>query len=699
MAGQNRLTGLTLALLLCGQVTLGASPSWSAPQTVAQHSRDAGLQRAAALNQQAFDLAQAGRYREAEPLYLEALAIRRERLGDRHLDVANSLNNLAELYRTQGRYGEAEILHREALAIYREQLGERHLNVAISLNNLALTYYAQGRYGEAATLFQAALEIRREQLGAHHPSVATGLNNLAGLYDTQGRYREAEPLYLEAVTIYREQLGDRHPNVANSLSNLAVLYRIQGRYDEAEPLHLEALDIRRERLGDRHPEVAASLNNLAELYRAQGRYGEAEPLQLEALDIRRERLGDRHPEVAQSLGNLALIYRAQGRYGEAEPLQLEALEIRRERLGDHHPDVAISLNNLASLYYVQGRYGEAETLFQQALEIYREQLGDGQGPVGDHRHPNVAIALNNLAELYRGWGKSAEAIHYLQAGLDIEEWYLDLNLATLANTQRQDYVATLLGTTDAALSLHLQSAPDRPDAAALALTTLLRRKGRILDAGVNSLQVLRQNLTPADQALLDAFTTVRQQLATLTFNPPNNLSLEQYQAELTRLETEANTLETSLARSSAAFRAETRPVDLVTVQAKLPTDSVLVEYIRYQPFDGTNTQNPWGNDRYAAYLLFPNGDIQAVDLGDAAAIDTATQAFIHLLQDPSTFLGEGIPKPMADTLTTLIFPLPQRSRPPADLPRQPTQPPPLRSPATRNRRTLFGGAIPNQLPQ
>ena len=53
----------------------------------------------------------------------------------------------------------------------------------------------------------------------------------------------------------------------------------------------------------------------------------------------------------------------------------------------------------------------------------------------------------------------------------------------------------------------------------MALTTLLRRKGRILEAGVDSLQRLRQNLSPADQQLLDDLTAMRQQLAALTFNP------------------------------------------------------------------------------------------------------------------------------------------------------------------------------------
>ncbi len=63
-----------------------------------------------------------GKYAEAEPLYKQALAIRKQQLGDNHPGTATSLNNLAGLYSSQGRYAEAEPLYKQALAIYKQQL-------------------------------------------------------------------------------------------------------------------------------------------------------------------------------------------------------------------------------------------------------------------------------------------------------------------------------------------------------------------------------------------------------------------------------------------------------------------------------------------------------------------------------------------------------------------------------------------------
>ena len=588
----------------------------------------ARLEEASRLNARGLELYQAGRYAEAEPLLLQTLEIVREQLGDRHPSVATSLNNLAVLYETQGRYGEAEPLYQQALEISREQLGDRHPHVATSLNNLAVLYYAQGRYEEAEPLYQQALEIVREQLGDRHLHVAQSLNNLAALYEAQGHYGEAELLYQQALEISQEQLGDRHPHVATSLNNLAVLYEAQGRYGEAEHLYQQALEIYREQLGDRHPHVANSFGGLALLYQGQERYREAEPLFQQALEIYREALGDRHPAVATSLSNLAGLYRDQGRFSEAEPLYQESLEISREQLGDRHPDVANSLNNLAALHQDQGRFGEAEPLYQESLAIWREQLGD--------RHPDVANSFNNLAALYQVQGKIDIALIYLQQGLDIQEANLNLNLAIGSEDRKQAYIATISGTTSGVISLHFQDAPDNRDAAHLAFSTLLRRKGRILDALTDTQQRLRQNLSPDIALVLDDYASAQSQLAALLYRGLGEQDPTDYRRQVDELRQTVNRLENDLSRRSAEFRVETEPVEIAAIQALLPANAALVEIVQYRPFDATSRSDQWGAPRYAAYVLHPTGDLQWVELGDAATLDAAAFDFLSAVRNPAS---------------------------------------------------------------
>ncbi len=279
-------------------------------------------------------------YQKEQELAIEYLskAVELQKQLGLEKDLPSSLNNLALLYDSQGRYDQAEPLFLQALELRKRLLGEDHPHVAQSLNNLAFLYYSQGLYDQAEPLFLQALELRKRLLGDNHPDVASSLHNLASLYDSQGLYDQAEPLYLQALELCQRLLGDNHPDVAQSLNNLASLYESQGRYDQAEPLLLQALELRKRLLGDNHPDVATSLNNLANLYSDQGRYDQAESLLLQALELRKRLLGENHPDVATSLNNLAYLYFSQGRYDQAEPLFLQALELCKRLLGDNHPN-------------------------------------------------------------------------------------------------------------------------------------------------------------------------------------------------------------------------------------------------------------------------------------------------------------------------------------------------------------------------
>ncbi|NEO45275.1 MAG: tetratricopeptide repeat protein [Moorea sp. SIO4A3] len=290
-----------------------------------------------------------GTYYQAEPWYQQCLEITRNRLGQNHPDVAESLNKLAVIYWYLGRYDEAEPLYKQALEMRTQLLGDDHTDVATSLNNLGLLYWYLGRYDQAEALYQQALEIYQHLLGHYHPSVATSLNNLGLLYKSMRRYDQAEALYQQALEIYQEKLGHHHTDVATSLHNLGLLYKSMRRYDQAEPLYQQALEIYQEKLGDDHPNVATSLNNLGTLYESMGRYDEAEPHYQQALEMRKQLLGHYHPWVASSLNNLGTLYESMGRYDEAEPLYQQALEIAEQRLGSNHPNTVTYHYNLERL--------------------------------------------------------------------------------------------------------------------------------------------------------------------------------------------------------------------------------------------------------------------------------------------------------------------------------------------------------------
>jgi CHAT domain-containing protein len=542
--------------------------------------------------------------------------------GEEHPRVAISIYNLANVYESQGRYTEAESLLRQALEMNQRLLGEQHPIIATNLNQLANVYESQGRYTEAESLIRQALELRKRLFGEEHPDVATSLHSLALVYKIQGKYDEAEPLYHQALEMYKHMLGEKHPYVATSMSSLALLYYDRGQYEEAESLFRQALDIEKSQLGKQHPNVATTLNDLALLYTRQGKYTEAEPLFHQALEIRKKLFGEQHPQVATSINNLALFYYHQEKYAEAETLYRQALEIRKKLFEKPHPEIANSFNNLAVLYYRQGNYAEAEIFWRETLTMEKRLLGK--------QYPNIANSFIHLGLLYWSQDKINLAWEFLQQGVNIEEQNISRLLAVGSERQKRDYIATKAFTAHVVPSLHLQGTPNDADAARIALTTVLRRKGRILDAVTNNLQTLRLHLTPEDRELLDQLADTRSQLATLLFQGIGNRSPEVYRQLIADLKTKANELEYTLSYRSNEFRRETQPVTIAAVQQKIPDNAILLEFIRYKPFNSQS--RTMEEPRYAVYLLDSRGELQWMDLGNAEPIDAAVAEFRQALQ-------------------------------------------------------------------
>ena len=547
------------------------------------------------------------------------------------LAEANRLNQQAiQLYQA-GHYAEAVPLAQQALAILEKAQGPEHPNVAMALGGLAELYRAQGDYGRATPLCQRSLAILEKALGPDHPSVALALNNLALLYGAQGDYGRSAPLLKRALAIYEKTLGPERPDVATALNNLAQLYRAQGDYRQAVPLSERALAIWVKAVGPEHPSVALALNNLALLYHAQGDYGRAAPLFQRALAIYEKALGPEHPSVALALNNLALLYGAQGDYGRAAPLFQRALAVDEKALGLEHPDVATALNNLAELYRVQGDYGRAAPLYERSLAIWEKALGPD--------HPNVVAALYNLALLYEAQGNFGRGLGFHQRASAVEEKNLAQILNAGSQQQKQLYLNTLRGQTRATVSLHARDVPQNADAARLALTVILQRKGRALDATSDQIAALRRHAAPDDQKLLDQLTAVQSQLVTLQLSGTGKLSPETRRADITQLTAEQERLEDAISRRSAEFRAVAQPITLDAVRQAVPPDAALVELFVYRPFNAQAKidAEKFGTQHYVAYVLRRADDVpQFADLGEAAAIDADAAKFRAALQTGKT---------------------------------------------------------------
>jgi tetratricopeptide (TPR) repeat protein len=621
---------------------------------------------AASLNNLATLYQSHGRWKEAEPLFEEALHVHRQLFeGKESNEVATTLNNLALCCKNQGKWDEAERLFQEALDIRRELFKERsHEHLASTLDNLGTLYDSQGKWDEAEPLYQDALEIRKQLCGdLPNRGLATSLNNLGSLYRSQSRWEEAEGCYRESLKIARQlfssspnedlatilsnlglllqlqgkwseaelmqrealdiwlQIFGSHPNngIASSLENLGMLRRLQQRWQEAELMYREALDIRRQLFTNRPSnDLAHSLHNLATFYQGTGNYQQAELLYREAIDIRRE-LFKQQPnlDLAASLNNLALTYQSQRKLDEAEVLYREALEIRHELFkGQPSNDVAIVLNNLGGLCQLQGNWQEAEACLLKALDICRQLQGIS--------NLDLALTLKNLAGLYAAMECPREALPLFIEGIELENRTLADYFSYSSAKQQSALLEGMHFSLELFVSLVWRFLKDDSQAVEAALNAVMQRKAASTIASTLLNRTQYSDRYPHLRVEFERWQNLKTQIA-LQENHLDPVTLKSLQEECERIREQ-------LARQVPEIAAESLDVDRRAIALYLSPNSYLIEFFRFRLYNFKYYPLEWEEPRYIAFILSKDADnpVRLIDLGKAEEIDRLIETYRSL---------------------------------------------------------------------
>ena len=367
---------------------------------------------------------------------------------------------------------------------------------------------------------------------------------------------------------------------------------------------------------------------LAQVDHQRQDYEGAERLLQRALAIYEKLYGPDNLEVAVMLQNMGITATAKQEFGKAEKVYQRALAIREKVKGPEHVDVAFGLNNLANLYRIQGEYEKSLQHSQRALGILEKAAGPYQTV--------QLLALGSIARTYAVQGDLPNAIKFQEQVEDFVERSLDLNLAVGSERQKLAYLKSIQLRTDRAISLNLQLAPTNPKASALAALVVLQRKGRVLDAMTDTLAILRGRAEADDRALLDQLNETRRQLARLVLAGPQKTIGAEAGPAVAALEEKREELEAEISRRSAQFRSQAQPVTLAAVQALIPREAALVEFVAYRPFDPKiqHDRESLGEIRYGAFVVRREGAPQGVDLGSAKEIDAAVEKLRQALRDP-----------------------------------------------------------------
>ena len=197
-----------------------------------------------------------GKSKKAEISFEEALRIRRLIHGDDHEAVATVLHEMGDLMDDLGEYDEAMNNYVDALNIRRKRLG-RHEDVAATLYSMGFTLHNQDATERAVQCFEEALGIRKERLGEEAKEVGDTLNMMGFLQAKRGELDSALSLLWDALRIRKAHKDD--VKVSETLKNIGNVHREKQEHVLAVECYEECLRIRRNELGDDHEKVADAL--------------------------------------------------------------------------------------------------------------------------------------------------------------------------------------------------------------------------------------------------------------------------------------------------------------------------------------------------------------------------------------------------------------------------------------------------------
>lgn len=257
----------------------------------------------------------------ARERFESALASARRTSGEGSDQAARALAALGSTLSRLERYEAAEASQRQALAILRERLGERHPDVLETQNNLAVSLRQVGRVEESVQLQCEGLIVRREVFGSDSVPVAQTLQNLAYVFSELGHPELAERSVAGAQAILGR--AQAPPGlIAGALAVEGVLASLDGRLDRAREALAKALELARTSVGNDHPMVADILTSLAWTEFAAGRFAPAAELATAAHEIFTRKLGTSSSRTAWAelvasgaRGDRASVERAFGQLG------------------------------------------------------------------------------------------------------------------------------------------------------------------------------------------------------------------------------------------------------------------------------------------------------------------------------------------------------------------------------------------------
>ena len=309
----------------------------------------------------------AGFVQDAAPLLETALEIRREIPSLDALDLATSLHNVGCLRFAQGYELEAQLLLDEALRLRKEKLGDRHADVAATQYMRAwLMLDSIGPTNQSKRLFEEACDIWQCELGSRHRYVAFGHVGIGMWHLVQDDREKAMNAFQAAGEIFQSQDGCNLLARSVDAFRDGVVHRRMGQLKVAVQSYRRSIEQAEHVLGKQHPLSSYGRRYLA---RRQQQFGD---LKGAAETIRQGLISDReaigpHPRTIHAMLTLASYEETLSSFqNEVASLRTDALRTALAS-ANHSSHRKALLRRLGQWFERTGALKEAKILYRETL--------------------------------------------------------------------------------------------------------------------------------------------------------------------------------------------------------------------------------------------------------------------------------------------------------------------------------------------
>ncbi|MFZ2899545.1 MAG: CHAT domain-containing tetratricopeptide repeat protein [Saprospiraceae bacterium] len=347
---------LLLFWLLFGMLV----PAASAQNTPDDHYADSLYQAGLALQKER-------QYKAAIGPIQQALALKRQRLAETDLELADMLHALGQCQYNIGDLIAATRSFEESLNIRRDNYGEIHADIGKSLNNLGLCHMGKLDFRSAIKKLEWSIEVKKQAGDQNKASLSTSYLNLGNCYYYQGDFTRA----LQYHTLCYELRSGASPvnpsSIADALVSIGTDYFRMLEIDRSLDYYSKALDIMEKSDPVDPVKLAGLFDNIGSCYSMSGNFEEALKYHEKSLNTL-ESKGDLYKaDIARAYLNLGMVKREMRRFEEALEDLRHSLEIRTSLYGARNTEAANTWYSIAKCYQLKNDLDSAVVAFENAF--------------------------------------------------------------------------------------------------------------------------------------------------------------------------------------------------------------------------------------------------------------------------------------------------------------------------------------------